>query len=207
MYPFRSPRFLSWLYPKRTWGFSSTENTVYLTFDDGPNPDATTWVLDVLKEHGIQATFFCVGTNVKEHPDIYNRILAEGHTVGNHTMNHENGYKTSSRKYVGSVQATSECVQSNLFRPPYGRMTRRQEKKLSDYHVIMWSWLSYDFSSKVPVEAVVQDARNNVRAGDILVFHDNAKTLERLQQILPSVITEIKQKGLSFSSLSSSSSF
>jgi peptidoglycan/xylan/chitin deacetylase (PgdA/CDA1 family) len=202
MYPFRSPRFLNWLYPKRTWGFSSTDNTVYLTFDDGPNPEATTWVLDFLKAEGIRATFFCVGSNVKEHPSLYQRILSEGHTVGNHTMNHENGFNTNSTTYSASVQKTNDLVQSKLFRPPYGRMTRRQEKELSAFHIIMWSWLSYDFSQKVSVDRIIRRAQKEIRSGDILVFHDNIKSLERLQVILPTIVTQIKQKRLSFAAIS-----
>jgi peptidoglycan/xylan/chitin deacetylase (PgdA/CDA1 family) len=201
MYPFRSPRFLSWFYPKRTWGFSSTENTVYLTFDDGPDPEATSWVLDFLKTEGIRATFFCVGSNVIGNPDVYQRILAEGHSVGNHTMNHENGFQSSVEKYIASVDDCSQLVKTNLFRPPYGRMTKPQEKFLSEYKIIMWSWLSYDFSAKVTAKKIIERAEQQICAGDILVFHDNAKTMKRLQEILPPVIESIRRKGLSFSQI------
>lgn len=199
MYLFRSPRFLTWFYPKRTWGFSSSQNTVYLTFDDGPVPEATIWVLDFLKAEGIRATFFCVGANVIEHPALYDRIVADGHAVGNHTMNHENGFQSPVEKYIDSVERCNDVVKSNLFRPPYGRMTRQQEKYLGKYQIIMWSWLSYDFRKKVPAKKIIERAEQQICAGDILVFHDNAKSLTRLQEILPPIIAGIKRKGLSFS--------
>jgi peptidoglycan/xylan/chitin deacetylase (PgdA/CDA1 family) len=182
---------------RRTWRMERAENAVYLTFDDGPIPDVTPWVLDQLKEAGVKATFFCVGDNVQKHPEIYQRLLSEGHAVGNHTMKHEKGTKVSFTRYLNSVEDTSRIMESKLFRPPYGRMTWKQSRALRrEYKIVMWSWLSYDFDPKVSVSKIIEKARNEIRSGDIVVFHDNVKSFERLKVILPEVLNDLRNKGL-----------
>lgn len=196
---FKTPRFFRWIFPKKTWGFSRSENAVYLTFDDGPDPDATPFVLDLLKERNIKATFFCVGENVLKHPELFKRMTDEGHTVGNHTMCHENGLKTDFGTYIASVDQAATLIDSKFFRPPYGRITGRQTKALSKrYKLIMWSWLSYDYDANVPVTKILTNAAKQIKGGDILVLHDNKKSVARLQVLLPEIVNIIEKKGLVF---------
>ena len=196
---FKTPFFLPWFFPKREWGFSLNEPFVYLTFDDGPNPTITPWVLDELKKDDIKATFFCVGDNVRKHPEIYKRILDEGHRVGNHTMYHSNSSKTNYKAYLKSFQQAEEFIESNLFRPPYGRLTYFKQKEiLKTKKIIMWSWLSYDFDVNVSVGKIIEKARRQIQKGDVLVLHDNEKVTERVKMLLPQIISVIQEKGLGF---------
>jgi len=200
---FRSPKILHWLFPGRVWGIFVSNPIVYLTFDDGPDAEITPWLLDFLKEESIVATFFCVGTNIKNQPETYQRILSDGHSVGNHLMNHENGYKTNDVVYLKSVEDASELIESNLFRPAYGKLKKSTERKLSNkYKIIMWSWLSYDYDKNVPIEKIIQKSKN-IKQGDILVFHDNKKTKTRLKEALPIVVEMLKKRGFRFESLNS----
>lgn len=196
---FKTPRFFRILFPNKTWGFSNTNNAVYLTFDDGPDPKVTPWVLDFLKEKKIQATFFCVGENVRKNPEIYKRIMEEGHEVGNHTMYHQRGTKTSLKEYLNSVEQAKDYIHSDLFRPPYGRLTISQTRKLKKkYKIIMWSWLSFDFDRTIACSKILQKAKKQISYGDILVFHDNPKTEDRLKILLPQIVEIIEKKGLQF---------
>ncbi len=200
---FKTPRYLSWIYPRRTWGFALSEKTVYLTFDDGPNPILTPWILDVLKEKGIYATFFCVGENIKKFPELFERIKMEGHQIANHSMQHEKGTKTKWKTYKNSVEETQELVQNNLFRPPYGRIPIWQSARLAKkYKIIMWTWLSNDFDSTVAIEKIIAKAEKQIQAGQILVLHDNDRFEERVKDILPKLIEIIENKGLRFSVIS-----
>jgi peptidoglycan/xylan/chitin deacetylase (PgdA/CDA1 family) len=174
-------------------------NKVYLTFDDGPQPEITDWVLNLLKQQQIKATFFCVGENVLKNPQLFRQIMDEGHAIGNHSMRHERGTRTSYKKYLISVDTASEIIQSKLFRPPYGRMTLRQTWSLrKKYRIVMWSWLSYDFDHAVPIKRILFNAEKGIQGGDILVFHDNVKSFERLKEILPQFLDIVKSKGFSF---------
>lgn len=194
---FKTPRFLQLVFKRRTWGFSHTQNSVFLTFDDGPNPEITPWVLDQLKMHRLKATFFCVGENVQKYPAIFERILAEGHAVGNHSMRHENALKTKPSTYLKSVYQTATLIDSSLFRPPYGRLTPILAKKIrKDFQIVMWTWLSYDFDRKVTVDAIVERAQREIKAGDILVLHDNAKIADRQKELLPRIIGVLHDKKL-----------
>jgi peptidoglycan/xylan/chitin deacetylase (PgdA/CDA1 family) len=196
---FKTPRFFKWIFPRRTWGFSRSKNQVFLTFDDGPNPEITPWVLDYLKEKNILATFFCVGTNILKYPELFERIKLEGHSVGNHTMNHEKATKVSFQAYKKSISETEKLVQNKLFRPPYGRINAWQSYTLSKrYQLIMWSWLSYDFDKSVEISTILQKAEQQIKAGDILVLHDNVKVKERIKLLLPELIKKIEKKGLNF---------
>lgn len=197
---FKTPRFFQWIFPKRTWVFSRSINTVYLTFDDGPNPEITPWILDYLKEVNIKATFFCVGSNVVRYSELFDRIISEGHTVGNHTMNHDKGTNVSFGTYKKSITETNLLINSPLFRPPYGRIKAWQSYKLSkEYKIIMWTWLSYDFDPNVSIELILEKAKKQISAGDILVLHDNDKVKERVKILLPQLIEVIREKELGFS--------
>lgn len=194
----RSPKLLHKIFPARIWGISVSDKSLFLTFDDGPNPKITPWVLDFLKEHQVPATFFCVGENVEKYPELYQRILDEGHRTGNHTMKHLNGMKTEKNRYLQSISDTEKIVRSNLFRPPYGRLNKRMDKRLSEkFKIIMWTWLSKDYDRTIPVEKII-DASNKIKAGDILVFHDNEKTQDRLKELLPPIILRLKSEGYLF---------
>ncbi len=196
---FKTPRFFYWIFPRRTWGFSRSENTIYLTFDDGPDPEITPWVLDILKQENIKATFFCVGSNILRSPDLFERIQMEGHIVGNHTMNHEKGTKIPFESYKKSVDETQKLVNNNLFRPPYGRIRTWQSFQLAKkYRIVMWSWLSYDFDKTVPVELILKKANRQIKKGDILVLHDNSKVKDRVQNLLPQLLKLLQSKGFEF---------
>lgn len=196
---FKTPRFFRWIFPNKTWGFSRLENAVYLTFDDGPDPEITPWILDFLKEHQIHATFFCVGSNAVKHPSLMERIVQEGHAIGNHSMRHENGILTANESFFESVEEAKQSISSNLFRPPYGRLKLSQTWKLKeDYQIIMWSWLSYDFDLSVPISTILSKAKSQIHAGDILVLHDNPKCADRVKIILPELVKIIQEKELEF---------
>lgn len=194
---FRVPGYISMFFRHRIWRVANDNKTVYLTFDDGPVPEATPWILEHLKEKGMKATFFCVGDNVRKHPEIFEQILSEGHAVGNHTMRHEKGIVTEESSYLDSVDEASKYIESSLFRPPYGLMTGKQSRVLrKKFRIIMWTWLSYDYDQNVPTQRIVQKAKKEIRSGDIVVFHDNMKSFDRLKEILPEVLNDLEKKGL-----------
>lgn len=196
---FKIPQFVKWVYPKRIWGISTSDPIVFLTFDDGPIPEITPWILDFLLAKNIKATFFCVAENVLKYPEIYQRILDEGHSVGNHSFNHNNGYKTDYNSYITSFQKADSIIKSKLYRPPYGKMTRKQEKEIVKTHkIIMWSWLSYDFDQSVSVQKIMKNANREIKPGTILVLHDNAKIVERTKLLLPQIVELLVRKGLKF---------
>ncbi len=194
---FRVPGYISMFFRHRVWRVANDNKTVYLTFDDGPVPEATPWILELLKEKGMKATFFCVGDNVRKHPEIFKQILSEGHAVGNHTMRHEKGIVTEESSYLDSVDEASKYIESSLFRPPYGRMTGKQSRVLrKKFRIIMWTWLSYDYDQNVPTQRIIHKAEKEIRSGDIVVFHDNMKSFDRLKEILPEVLNDLEKKGL-----------
>jgi len=200
------PKFVQWLYPERIWAFPREQNSIYLTFDDGPIPEVTPWVLDELKKHNAKATFFCIGENVQKHPEIFRRILDEGHSVGNHTFNHLNGWKTEVSEYVDNVLKCEEVFNSEfgiqnselLFRPPYGRISSKQAKLLlkEGYKIVMWSCISYDYDRNVSEEKCLQNVLRSVRSGSIIVFHDSLRAQKNLRYVLPKVLEFIEQNGL-----------
>ncbi len=203
MKQFRTPYFFRWIFHRRVWGFSRHNGTVYLTFDDGPTPECTHWILDQLAEKDIKATFFCVGSNAQKHPELMERIQSEGHAVGNHTMRHEKGTQTSKEAYFKSIEEAAEFIPSRLFRPPYGRIPMAFTKELrKKYDVIMWTWLSYDYHPDVSSQEILQRAES-IKPGDILVLHDNVKSFEKLQETLPKLLQVIEKKGLKFAPISS----
>ncbi len=202
------PRFIQRLYPERIWAFSREEKSIYLTFDDGPIPEVTPWVLDELKKYNAKATFFCIGENVQKHPEIFQRILSEGHSVGNHTFNHLNGWKTATSEYIENVDKADRRMGNNskfkiqdsrLFRPPYGKITSKQAKILQrkGFKIVMWDIISYDYDANTSPEKCLQNVLKNIKPGSIVVFHDSLKAEKNLRYVLPKVLRFIGENGLS----------
>ena len=176
-----------------------TQKKLYLTFDDGPVPIITPWVLDVLKQHNIKATFFCVGENVQKHPQLYTELVNKGHRTGNHTFNHLNGSFFSTDKYLENIHKASEYIQSDLFRPPYGRMKYKQKKNLqSQFEIIMWDLLTRDYNQKLSPESILQNIKRFTRNGSIVVFHDSIKAKKNMMSVLPLAIEFWKNEGYEF---------
>jgi peptidoglycan-N-acetylglucosamine deacetylase len=202
LYTVRSPWWLRRIYPHLIWRMPDHGNTLYLTFDDGPHPTATPFVLDQMRRHDARATFFCIGKNVQQYPHIYRRILMEGHRVGNHTQDHLNGWKVGDKKYLGNIRAAATLIDSDLFRPPYGRIGRFQSALLRsaplNYKIVMWDVLSADFDQRLSAERCAQNVIRNARSGSIVVFHDSAKAFDRLQTALPSVLEHFAGQGYRF---------
>jgi len=199
MFLAKTPSIIKKYYPKLVWEVPNTERKIFLTFDDGPIPGVTEWVLDLLIHYNIKATFFCIGDNVVKHSAIYQRILAEGHAVGNHTFNHLNGWKSGGRKYLKGVVRCRQLVDSKLFRPPYGRVSKSQLKHISKtYKVVMWDVLSGDFDSKTSPEKCYDNVVNNTVSGSIIVFHDSLKAEKNLKQALPRAIEALLAQGFVF---------
>ncbi len=199
---FKVPKFAKLVYAKRVWGFSTFKREVFLTFDDGPNPEITPFILDLLQKEQIKACFFCVGENVQKFPEIIERILSEGHQIGNHTFKHENANKVDSKTYLESIAKTDSLLQTNLFRPPYGRLSPKLARMIAKkYKIIMWTWLSYDYDASVSVEEIMKQAKK-IEAGHILVLHDNAKIAEKQKELLPKLIQFLKEENFSFGQIS-----
>ena len=194
----KTPTLLKALYKSCTWSLSPAKPAVYLTFDDGPHPEATPFVLDQLRAAGAKGTFFCIGKNVQAYPEIYQRILEEGHAIGNHTQNHVNGWKVGTGAYVDNVMEARKYIQGTLFRPPYGRITPFQIKRLQaaipGVQIIMWDVLSGDFDTEIAGEQCLQNVVFKAVPGSIIVFHDSTKAWDRLSYALPRVLAFCKQK-------------
>ena len=198
----KSPKIIKALYSQLTWEIPNTENKIYLTFDDGPTPVITEWTLDVLNQYNIKATFFCLGQNVEKHPKIYQRILDEGHAVGNHSYSHPSGWKTNDDEYFNDIKKSSKQVKSKLFRPPYGRITKSQAKQLKEqYNIIMWTVLSGDFDVKTSPEKCLENVLKNTESGSIIVFHDSEKAAPNLKYALPKAIERLLTRGFIFEKL------
>lgn len=204
MYLTTSPRLLRWLMPRGLiWEFPEKEKVLYLTFDDGPVPGVTDIALEILDKFNVKATFFCVGDNVRKYPDVYRSIATAGHSVGNHTFHHLNGWRATTEQYVDDVKHCNEYVNSKLFRPPYGRITREQAKALSqEYDIIMWSLLSGDFDPKITPERCLQQVTQYSKPGSIVVMHDGEKAEKTMLQILPRVLASFTEKGFVFKKIS-----
>lgn len=221
MYLAKAPLFLKWFYPSLTWNKSRLEKTVYLTFDDGPIPNVTEFVLNTLKTFDIKATFFCIGDNIQKHPHIFEKIAENGHRIGNHTFNHLNGWKTDAASYFQNFLKCQELTQSNLFRPPYGRIKKKQIRLIQKFtctadfnpqipnpqpathnpQLIMWDVLSGDFDLHLSGEECLANVTRNSQNGSIIVFHDSVKAFDRLQYALPRSIEYLLTKGFQFGRL------
>jgi peptidoglycan/xylan/chitin deacetylase (PgdA/CDA1 family) len=177
------------------------EKKIYLSFDDGPHPVATPFVLDQLKKYNAKASFFCIGKNVAAYPSLYSRILEEGHTVGNHTQDHLNGWKTTTDDYLRNVKAAEKWIKSGLFRPPYGRIRSAQARKMRQYQIIMWDVLSADFDKAFSAERCYQHVVRHTNNGSIVVFHDSEKAWDKMSNTLPLVLEHFSKKGFQFSAI------
>ncbi len=207
------PGFVKWIFKNRIWEGPADEKAIYLTFDDGPIPEVTPWVLDQLKSFNAKATFFCIGENVQKHPEIFKKIIAEGHKVGNHTFNHLNGWKTSTPEYVLNTLKARQIIEKNLpgkepaknalFRPPYGRIKSKQVRELQkrDFRIIMWSNLSMDYNTGITPERCCQNVIDHARPGSVIVFHDSFKAQKNLVKVLPRVLDHLNREGYKFKAL------
>ncbi len=197
------PSLLRKIYGDVVWDMPASDKSVYLSFDDGPHPTETLFVLEQLAKYGAKATFFCIGKNVEEHPPIYQHIISEGHAVGNHSFHHLNGWKTASQEYYNDIEKAGTLIHSPLFRPPYGRITARQVRELKKrgLQTIMWSVISGDFDRKISPQKCVSNIMKQARPGAIIVFHDSTKASANLRGALPLVLEKLSGEGYSFKSL------
>ena len=206
----KTNKWIKKVFNNLVWDIPNLEKKIYLTFDDGPIPKVTEWVLDLLKSEEIKATFFCIGDNIKKHPEVYKRILSEGHQTGNHTFNHLNGWKTKTKSYLGNFKlCETEHLKLNtehsfLFRPPYGKIKPSQSKAIRQlgYKIIMWDVLSYDFDPTISVEKCLENVISNTEQGSIIVFHDSLKAEKNLKYALPKAIQILKNRGFVFDVIS-----
>jgi peptidoglycan-N-acetylglucosamine deacetylase len=193
------PKIFRPLMGRLTWRKNPSEKVIYLTFDDGPVPEATPQVLDILDKYDIKATFFCVGDNVSKYPEIYADVLNRGHRTGNHTYNHLKGFSVSTQEYVENVEKAAKYIDSSLFRPPYGRILRSQLKLLKPtYEIIMWDLITHDYNRNLTVKTIFGNVKKYSRNGSIIVFHDSIKAKENVLAVLPLAIDYLKAKGYAF---------
>ena len=202
--------FIKKIFPNYVWDIPNHENKVYLTFDDGPTPEITEWTLEQLKKFDAKATFFCIGNNIEKHPEIFKKVIQEGHAIGNHTFNHLKGWKTADEVYIENVALcnaelevgnwkleANNNLHSNLFRPPYGKIKPSQSRKLRalGYKIIMWDIISYDFDQTISPEKCLENVLKNIQPGSIIVFHDSVKAEQNLKYALPRTLEFLKDKG------------
>ena len=200
----RAPFFLPWLYPSLIWRGNRHNKSLYLTFDDGPIPEITEFVLETLNKFNVPGVFFMIGENIDRYPAIAGQVLKNNHQIGNHTYNHLNGWKTETEMYLANVNGCSQQVEKSLsrkttlFRPPYGRITRAQLSRLRDFRIIMWDVLSGDFNPRLPPEKCLRETIRSARPGSIVVFHDSLKAEKNLRYMLPRFIDAMLNSGYIF---------
>ena len=210
-YWIKTNRFVKKLFGSYVWDIPNTENKIYLTFDDGPTPEITEWVLQELEKYNAKATFFCIGNNIEKYPEIFKKVINQGHSIGNHTFDHLNGWKTSTVEYLKNTFLCEEQIleskiyniQSKIFRPPYGKIKSSQANKLRQlgYKIIMWDVLSADFDASISKEKCLENATKSVTSGSIIVFHDSVKAFSHLEFTLPKALKYFKEKGFIFEKL------
>lgn len=220
--PSKTPWLLKKIFPNYVWEFSSSKKNdkiLYLTFDDGPTPKITQWTLDILKQYNAKATFFCIGNNVKKHPEIFNSILTEGHTIGNHTNTHVEGWKTETKVYLEDFEKAETIINSQfknqnlkfktqnlkLFRPPFGKLKNSQGKALIKlgYKIIMWTVVTFDWEQYITPEKCLNSVIKNASNGSIIVFHDSVKASKNMRYALPKVLDYYNKKGFRFEAITS----
>ena len=201
------------LFSNLIWDIPNQEKKIYLTFDDGPTPEISEWVLTKLDKYNAKATFFCIGKNIAANPEIFSKIIEKGHSIGNHTYNHLNGWKNSTIEYIKNTQLCENSIsnlnseflhlKSKIFRPPYGKIKPAQAKKLRQqgYKIIMWDVLSADFDTNISKEKCLDNVLNNTQSGSIIVFHDSAKAFKNLEYVLPRVLEHLAQNNYSFEAI------
>jgi peptidoglycan/xylan/chitin deacetylase (PgdA/CDA1 family) len=205
----KTPWLLKKMYPECVWNIDDAEKVLYLTFDDGPHPQVTPFVLQALAEYDAKATFFCVGENVQKYPEVYKQIMLHGHSTGNHTFDHVNGWHVSDEKYLENIRQAAGFIDSKLFRPPYGKITKFQIKTLTEsyngkkplYKIIMWDIVSGDFDHKIDAKKCASNVVKNLRDGSIIVFHDSEKAYPRMKEALMRTLEEGKKRGYRFEKL------
>lgn len=192
-------QWLRWLYPRATWRMDRNEHAVYLTFDDGPIPESTPFILQTLAEFGIHATFFMVGDNVRKYPDLYKAIVSAGHQVGNHTFHHLGGFKHWARTYIKDTNRANELIKAHLFRPPHGCMSHSEYFWLRrKYRIVMWDLVTRDYSKWMSAEDVLNNVKRYARNGSIITFHDSLKSIDKLRYALPASLKWLKEQGYEF---------
>jgi len=205
MHLVKTPWLLKNLYPNLLWNIDNSTRCIFLTFDDGPIPIVTPFVLNILKQHNAKATFFCIGDNVRKHPDIFEQVKNDGHAIGNHTYNHLNGWKTDNKTYLDNFLKADELINAGLFRPPYGRIKRSQIKLFKQIRpglqIIMWSVLSGDFDINLTPEKCLENVLKHTGSGDIVLFHDSLKAKARMEYALPKALDVWSRKGYTFKAL------
>jgi peptidoglycan/xylan/chitin deacetylase (PgdA/CDA1 family) len=206
MYFIKTPFWIRLIYRSCIWRKPNQDRVLYLSFDDGPHPEATPFVLEQLSNFNAKASFFCIGKNVQLYPEIYDVILAAGHVVGNHTQNHMNGWKNNTENYIADIREATKVINSNLFRPPYGRISFSQIKALRldpalPQQIMMWDVLSGDFDTTITGEQSAQNVIQHAGPGSIVVFHDSAKAMDRLRIALPKVLAHFSKLGYQFKAL------
>lgn len=202
MYLIKTPQFIQDLFPNFTWRIPGKEKNIYLTFDDGPIPEVTPWVLEQLDAYEAQATFFCVGENIQRHTETFQQVVEAGHAVGNHTNRHLNGWAVDNLTYFHDIRHCARTVKTSLFRPPYGRMKPKQAQFLQrHYRIVMWDVLSGDFDPNITKEQCLENVISNAGAGSIVVFHDSLKAQKKLQYVLPRVLKHFSELGYEFHAL------
>ncbi len=220
--PVKIPLVVKKMFPNYVWDIHTAKKTICLTFDDGPTPEITNWTLDTLKAYNAKATFFCIGNNIENHPDIFQNIIKEGHSIGNHTQNHIKGWRTKTKDYLKNIKEAQDVIDfeihdrsqsekivnyqssiANLFRPPYGQITPKQGKQLikSGYKIIMWDVLSFDWDKSVPKQTCLKNVIKNTTSGSVIVFHDSIKASKNMQYALPKVLEHFSKLGYCFKAI------
>ncbi len=207
-YWIKTNSLIKWIFSKYVWDIPNAENKIYLSFDDGPTPEITNWVLDQLQKHNATATFFCLGKNIEDEPQLFKKIIERKHAIGNHTYNHLNGWKTTTKEYLKNVKHCAKTfskfgLKTNLFRPPYGKMNTAQLDKLKrqGYKIIMWDVLSADFDTTISKEKCLKNVISNIKPGSIIIFHDSVKAFQNLKYTLPKVLEFIDQKNYQYAKI------
>lgn len=191
--------WLRWLYPRATWRMDKNDHSVYLTFDDGPIPESTPFILKTLREFGVHATFFMVGDNVRKYPELYRQIVADGHQVGNHTFNHWGGFKHTTRSYNANVEKANELIHGHLFRPPHGWMRWEQYFWVGrKFRIVMWDLVTRDYSKWMTADDVLANVKRYARNGSIITFHDSLKSIDKLRFALPAALRWLREQGYEF---------
>ena len=208
-YLVKTPSLIKFVFRNLVWSFSKKEKVIYLTFDDGPTPEITEWTLQELNKYNAKATFFCIGKNIQQHPEIFQKIIENNHSIGNHTHNHLNGIKTTTSNFIKNIEDSENCIQKNsklktqnskLFRPPYGKLRFSQSRKIREkgYKIIMWDVLSADFDTSISKKKCLENVIRNTKNGSVIVFHDSEKATKNLQFVLPQVLEYYTYKGFAF---------